>query len=210
MIIITIVIIILLWSILIGFQCDWYPCWCCLILIWSSLCWSGGSWLGCWYCWPQGLFYPAGVRLQANCRVVLGTWPPLAINFVNSKKKQGWWSCGWLETSKIRFMFMNGISKEKDLKISKCNLAWVNLVPMHPVVGGFIKNWRNRRILENNRRVIMEGQNPVRKQAKFSRRIRCSSRRILQFLMPNEHPEWCLWSVGWPQGLPCHVLACEL
>ena len=123
MIIITIVIIILLWSILIGFQCDWCPCWCCLILIWSSLCWSGGSWLGCWYCWPQGLFYPAGVRLQANCRVVLGTWPPLAINFVNSKKKQGWWSCGWLETSKIRFMFMNGISKEKDLKISKCNLA---------------------------------------------------------------------------------------
>ena len=29
---------------------------------------------------------------------------------------------------------MNGISKEKDLKISKCNLAYVYLEPMHPVV----------------------------------------------------------------------------
>ena len=34
----------------------------------------------------------------------------------------------------------------------------------------------------------MEGQSSVRKQAKFSRRILCSSRRILRSLMPNEHP----------------------
>ena len=34
----------------------------------------------------------------------------------------------------------------------------------------------------------MEGQSSVRKQAKFSRRILCSSRRILRSPMPNEHP----------------------
>ena len=34
----------------------------------------------------------------------------------------------------------------------------------------------------------MEGQSSVRKQAKFSRRILCSKRRILQSPMLNEHP----------------------
>ena len=51
-----------------------------------------------------------------------------------------------------------------------------------------MKNWRNRRLLASNRRVTMEGQSSVRKQAKFSRRILCSSRRILRSPMPNEHP----------------------
>ena len=32
----------------------------------------------------------------------------------------------------------------------------------------------------------MEGQSSLRKQAKFSRRILCSTRRILRSLMPNE------------------------
>ena len=35
----------------------------------------------------------------------------------------------------------------------------------------------------------MEGQSSVRKQAKFSRRILCSKRRILRSPMLNEHPE---------------------
>ena len=34
----------------------------------------------------------------------------------------------------------------------------------------------------------MEGQSPVRKQTKFSRRILCSNRRILQSPMFDEHP----------------------
>ena len=34
----------------------------------------------------------------------------------------------------------------------------------------------------------MEGQSPLRKQAKFSPRILCSSRRILRFPMLNKHP----------------------
>ena len=34
----------------------------------------------------------------------------------------------------------------------------------------------------------MEGQTSLRKQAKFSPRILCSRRRILQSPMPNEHP----------------------
>ena len=58
----------------------------------------------------------------------------------------------------------------------------------HLLGRGFIKNWRNRRILESNRRVIMEGQSSVRKQAKFSRRIVRSKRRILRSPMLNEHP----------------------
>ena len=35
----------------------------------------------------------------------------------------------------------------------------------------------------------MERQSSLRKQTKFSRRILCSSRRILPCPMPNEHPE---------------------
>ena len=54
---------------------------------------------------------------------------------------------------------------------------------------GFIKNWRNRRILESNRRIIMEGQSSVRKQAKFSRRILGSKQGILRSPMLNEHPD---------------------
>ena len=34
----------------------------------------------------------------------------------------------------------------------------------------------------------MEGQSSVRKQAKFSQRILCSSQRFLQSSMPNEYP----------------------
>ena len=39
-------------------------------------------------------------------------------------------------------------------------------------------------ILQSNK-IAMEGQSSLRKQAKFSRRILCSSRRILRSLMPN-------------------------
>lgn len=53
---------------------------------------------------------------------------------------------------------------------------------------GFIKNWRNRRLLASNRMVTMAGQSSVRKQENFSWRILCSSRRILRSPMPNEHP----------------------
>ena len=38
-------------------------------------------------------------------------------------------------------------------------------------------------------KIIMEGQSSLRKQAKFSLGILCSSLRIPQSLMPNEHPE---------------------
>ena len=34
----------------------------------------------------------------------------------------------------------------------------------------------------------MEGQSSLRKQAKFSQRILCNSRRILRSSIPNEHP----------------------
>ena len=34
----------------------------------------------------------------------------------------------------------------------------------------------------------MEGQSSLRKQAKFSQRILCSSQRFLQSSMPNEYP----------------------
>ena len=37
----------------------------------------------------------------------------------------------------------------------------------------------------------MEGQSSVSKQAKFSRRILCSKRRILRSPMLNEHPAYC-------------------
>ena len=37
----------------------------------------------------------------------------------------------------------------------------------------------------------MEGQSSLRKQAKFSRRILSSSRRILRSPMPNEKPAGC-------------------
>ena len=40
----------------------------------------------------------------------------------------------------------------------------------------------------------MEGQSSVSKQAKFSRRILCSKRRILRSPMLNEHPGY-KWSL---------------
>ena len=59
------------------------PCLCCLILFCLSVCWSGGLWLGRGYCWPCEWFHPTGVGLLASCRIVLGTWPPLAMNVAN-------------------------------------------------------------------------------------------------------------------------------
>ena len=66
-----------------NFQCDWCLSLCRLNLFYSSLRWGGGSWLCCGYYYPRGWFHRAGVGLLANCRVVLGTWPPLAMNVVN-------------------------------------------------------------------------------------------------------------------------------
>ena len=43
-------------------------------------------WLDCGYCWPGGWFHPTGAGLLANRTIVLGTWPPLATNVVNSNK----------------------------------------------------------------------------------------------------------------------------
>jgi len=50
----------------------------------------------------------------------------------------------------------------------------------------------------------MEGKSPARKQAKFSWRILCSSRRILRCPMPNEHPV-LIHHLGFSCGNPARL-----
>lgn len=52
----------------------------------------------------------------------------------------------------------------------------------------FIKKWSSRRILSSNKRIIIDAQSSLRKQADFIQRILCGSRRILRSPMPNENP----------------------
>ena len=52
----------------------------------------------------------------------------------------------------------------------------------------FIKKWSSRRILSGNKRIIIDAQSSLRKQADFIQRILCGSRRILRSPIPNENP----------------------
>ena len=56
----------------------------------------------------------------------------------------------------------------------------------------------------------MEGQSSLRKQAKFSQRILCSSLRILQSPLPNEQTATILWSQNVSNNRPvCQYGGCS-